>query len=263
MTPDDLKAFRSRWGLSLRALAVRIGYDHSMIALWESGRRPIPRRVGILLAAVFAAFIVFVPFRRQRFFAYLEPFASGNAEGSGYQLTHSLMAIGKGEWFGVGLGGGVAKWSYLPEPHTDFIFAIIGEELGLIGCLFVVALFATLIGLGLRIAHRASDPFGAMLAVARPELFREGDNASPSLFRGRDHVRIDRMLVGGQRVMRWWLTLVARRKSEELFVLNLLLVLAGLTQGASVLDALAWSVIPVILLFYLFTPTKNNALRSA
>jgi cell division protein FtsW len=101
--------------------------------------------MGAMLAGVFMMFILFVPFRRQRFFAYLEPFASGNAEGSGYQLTHSLMAIGKGEWFGVGLGGGVAKWSYLPEPHTDFLFAIIGEELGLVGMMSVILLFFWLV----------------------------------------------------------------------------------------------------------------------
>jgi cell division protein FtsW len=97
--------------------------------------------MGATLAAIFMMFILFVPFRRQRFFAYLEPFATKNAEGSSYQLTHSLMAIGKGEWFGVGLGGGVAKLNYLPEPHTDFLFAIIGEELGMAGMLVVIALF--------------------------------------------------------------------------------------------------------------------------
>jgi len=97
--------------------------------------------MGATLAVVFMMFILFVPFRRQRFFAYLEPFASKNAEGSSYQLTHSLMAIGKGEWFGVGLGGGVAKLNYLPEPHTDFLFAIIGEELGMAGMLVVIGLF--------------------------------------------------------------------------------------------------------------------------
>jgi len=97
--------------------------------------------MGTTLAGVFMMFILFVPFRRQRFFAYLEPFAAKNAEGSSYQLTHSLMAIGKGEWLGVGLGGGVAKLNYLPEPHTDFLFAIIGEELGMAGMLVVVGLF--------------------------------------------------------------------------------------------------------------------------
>ncbi len=97
--------------------------------------------MGAMLAGVFMMFIMFVPFRRQRFFAYLEPFAGKNAEGSGYQLTHSLMAIGKGEWLGVGLGGGVAKLNYLPEPHTDFLFAIIGEELGMAGMIVVIGLF--------------------------------------------------------------------------------------------------------------------------
>ncbi|MEO6269558.1 MAG: putative lipid II flippase FtsW [Lautropia sp.] len=97
--------------------------------------------MGVMLAGVFMMFILFVPFRRQRFFAYLEPFASKNAEGSSYQLTHSLMAIGKGEWFGVGLGGGVAKLNFLPEPHTDFLFAIIGEELGMVGMIVVIGLF--------------------------------------------------------------------------------------------------------------------------
>ena len=93
------------------------------------------------LVAVFAAFILFVPFRRARFFSYLDPFARANAEGSSYQLTHSLMAIGKGEWLGSGLGAGVAKLNFLPEPHTDFLFATIGEELGMVGMLVVIILF--------------------------------------------------------------------------------------------------------------------------
>ncbi len=97
--------------------------------------------MGAMLGVVFAMFIVFVPFRRQRFFAYLEPFERANAEGSAYQLTHSLMAIGKGEWLGTGLGGGVAKLNFLPEPHTDFLFATIGEELGMVGMGVVICLF--------------------------------------------------------------------------------------------------------------------------
>ena len=93
------------------------------------------------LVAVFAAFILFVPFRRARFFSYLDPSARANAEGSSYQLTHSLMAIGKGEWLGSGLGAGVAKLNFLPEPHTDFLFATIGEELGMVGMLVVIIMF--------------------------------------------------------------------------------------------------------------------------
>ena len=90
------------------------------------------------LGFVFAAFILLVPFRRARFFSYLDPFARANAEGSSYQLTHSLMAIGKGEWLGSGLG---AKLNFLPEPHTDFLFATIGEELGMVGMLVVILMF--------------------------------------------------------------------------------------------------------------------------
>ena len=93
------------------------------------------------LGFVFAAFILLVPFRRARFFSYLDPFARANAEGSSYQLTHSLMAIGKGEWLGSGLGAGVAKLNFLPEPHTDFLFATIGEELGMVGMLVVILMF--------------------------------------------------------------------------------------------------------------------------
>jgi cell division protein FtsW len=111
--------------------------------------------MGAMLGAVFMMFIMFVPFRRQRFFAYLEPFASKNAEGSSYQLTHSLMAIGKGEWFGVGLGGGVAKLNYLPEPHTDFLFAIIGEELGMAGMIVVIGLFFWIVRRCFEIGRRA------------------------------------------------------------------------------------------------------------
>ncbi|MGE0798230.1 MAG: putative lipid II flippase FtsW [Lautropia sp.] len=94
-----------------------------------------------LLAVVFTLFVLLVQFRRARFFAYLEPFARENAERSAYQLTHSLMAIGKGEWFGSGLGNGVAKLNYLPEPHTDFLFATIGEELGMVGMAVVILAF--------------------------------------------------------------------------------------------------------------------------
>ncbi|MDO4681258.1 MAG: putative lipid II flippase FtsW [Lautropia sp.] len=97
------------------------------------------------LIAVFTSFILLVPFRRARFFSYLDPFERSNAEGSSYQLTHSLMAIGKGEWLGSGLGAGVAKLNFLPEPHTDFLFATIGEELGMVGMLAVIVLFFWLV----------------------------------------------------------------------------------------------------------------------
>jgi cell division protein FtsW len=103
------------------------------------------------------------PYRRARMFAFLNP--SAEASSAGYQISQSLIAIGSGGWTGVGLGAGRAKWSFLPNAHTDFIFAIIGEELGLLGCLLVVALFAAFAVLGTRAALRAPDRFGTLLAA--------------------------------------------------------------------------------------------------
>jgi len=94
--------------------------------------------VGILIVA---AVIALSEFRRQRIFAFLDPWQAEHAARKGYQLVHSLMAFGRGEWFGVGLGGSVEKLHYLPEAHTDFILAVIGEELGFIGVCVVILLF--------------------------------------------------------------------------------------------------------------------------
>lgn len=95
----------------------------------------------LISLAVFAAIIHFSPWRRDRIFAYLDPFDPVNALGKGYQLSHSLIAFGRGELFGVGLGGSVEKLHYLPEAHTDFLLAVVGEELGLVGVLTVLVLF--------------------------------------------------------------------------------------------------------------------------
>jgi cell division protein FtsW len=94
--------------------------------------------VGILIVA---AVITLSEFRRQRIFAFLDPWQAEHAARKGYQLVHSLMAFGRGEWFGVGLGGSVEKLHYLPEAHTDFILAVIGEELGFMGVCVVILLF--------------------------------------------------------------------------------------------------------------------------
>jgi cell division protein FtsW len=94
-----------------------------------------------LAIASFASIIIFSEFRRQRIFAYLDPWNEEFAAGKAYQLTHSLMAFGRGEWFGVGLGGSIEKLHYLPEAHTDFILAVIGEELGFIGVAVVIGIF--------------------------------------------------------------------------------------------------------------------------
>jgi len=115
---------------------------------------------GASLATVFA---LSADYRRERVVGFLDPWE--NAGDAGYQTIQSLIGVASGGVSGTGLGESRAKWGFLPESHTDFVFAIVSEELGLIGSLCVVALFASLVGLGLRIAQRASDPFGAMLAV--------------------------------------------------------------------------------------------------
>jgi cell division protein FtsW len=95
----------------------------------------------VLAVGSFASIIIFSEFRRQRIFAYLDPWNVDYAAGKAYQLTHSLMAFGRGEWFGVGLGGSIEKLHYLPEAHTDFILAVIGEELGFVGVAVVIGIF--------------------------------------------------------------------------------------------------------------------------
>jgi cell division protein FtsW len=97
----------------------------------------------VLLLAAFAVLIIVSPYRRDRIFGFMDPWA--DAFGRGYQLSHALIAFGRGELFGVGLGASVEKLFYLPEAHTDFLLAVIAEELGLVGVLIVVALFALII----------------------------------------------------------------------------------------------------------------------
>ncbi len=103
------------------------------------------------------------PYRRARMLTFLHPFTDKTNEG--YQIAQSLIAIGSGGWTGVGLGASRAKWNFLPNAHTDFIFAIIAEELGLVGGLLVLALFGFFAVLGIRTAARAADRFGALLAA--------------------------------------------------------------------------------------------------
>jgi cell division protein FtsW len=112
----------------------------------------------LVTALAFAA-----PYRRARMLAFLHPWH--DQASTGYQIAQSLIALGSGGVNGVGLGAGRAKWMFLPNAHTDFIFAVIGEELGLIGCLLVLALFGALGLVGFRVAQRAPDRFGALLAA--------------------------------------------------------------------------------------------------
>ena len=102
-------------------------------------------------------------FRLARLTTFMNPFA--DIRGDGWQVVQSLYAIGSGGLFGVGLGESKQKYLYIPEPHNDFIFAIIAEELGFVGCLAVIVLFAVFIWRGILTAMRAQDSFGSLLAV--------------------------------------------------------------------------------------------------
>jgi cell division protein FtsW len=100
---------------------------------------------------------VMKPYVIERFSSYLNPWAAENVYGGGYQLTQALIAFGRGEWFGVGLGNSIQKLYFLPEAHNDFVLAIIGEELGLAGVSFVLVLFVMLVWLGFSIARKAEQ----------------------------------------------------------------------------------------------------------
>jgi cell division protein FtsW len=97
--------------------------------------------IGTIVVLAFAVMIWSSPWRRERIFAYLDPWSAENAIRKGYQLSHSLIAFGRGEFSGVGLGGSIEKLHWLPEAHTDFLLAVIGEEFGLVGVLVVISLF--------------------------------------------------------------------------------------------------------------------------
>jgi cell division protein FtsW len=116
--------------------------------------------VGTLMTAVAA---MAEPYRRARIFAFLNPWA--DPFNTGYQTIQSLIALGSGGWFGVGLGASRQKWSYIPNAHTDFIYAILGEETGLLGTLVVLGLFAFLAYMGVRTARKAPDRFGMIIAA--------------------------------------------------------------------------------------------------
>ena len=116
---------------------------------------------GVAVAALLAGLID--PYRRARLFSFLNPGA--HASGSGYQVLQSLIGLGSGHLFGLGLGNGREKWGYLPNAHTDFIFSVVGEELGLIGTLLTLLLLGLLAWFGLRAAARAPDRFGALVGV--------------------------------------------------------------------------------------------------
>ena len=116
--------------------------------------------VGVMGAVIL---IVKEPYRLQRVVTFLDPWK--DATGNGWQVIQSLYAIGSGGLFGLGLGESKQKYLYIPEPHNDFIFSILGEELGFIGCAVVLILFAIFIWRGILIAMKAPDMFGSLIAI--------------------------------------------------------------------------------------------------
>jgi len=129
----------------------------------------------VLLAQIVAAGLVLgaiaiwaAPYRRDRIFAFLDPW--GQSQDGAYQVVQAMIAIGSGGIFGQGLGSSVQKVNFLPEAHTDMIFAVIGEELGLVGAVFTIGLFAAFAWAGFTIAVRATDPFQRLVAAGATAL---------------------------------------------------------------------------------------------
>jgi cell division protein FtsW len=138
--------------LILFAMLFAAGARASHLAVAGSGA------VGVLVFQAAAK-----SYRMKRLTTFLDPWSV--ARGAGFQLVQSFIALGEGGKWGVGLGAGRQKMFYLPEAHTDFIFAVVGEEFGIIGAAVVVALFLVILFRGMRIAHDEPDPFASLLAV--------------------------------------------------------------------------------------------------
>ena len=118
--------------------------------------------IGAAGAALGTFYALSEDYRRARLMSFRDPFAYLTNEG--YQLSQSLMAFGSGGLFGMGLGKGRQKYAFLPYPESDFIFAVVGEDLGFFGCVAVLAMFAAFVFFGLRVAMRCEDRFGSLLA---------------------------------------------------------------------------------------------------
>ncbi len=138
----------------------------AMGMMWLGGARFSQfAMLGFLVAAALALLAVSSPYRMERLTAFLNPWA--DPFNSGFQLTQALIAFGRGEWLGVGLGSSVQKMFYLPEAHTDFVFSVLGEELGLVGVVIVILLYTYLVLRLLRIGRHAEQrelPFHAYLS---------------------------------------------------------------------------------------------------
>jgi cell division protein FtsW len=126
-----------------------------------------PRKWFMLMGAaglgLIAALTIAAPYRIARFTSWLDPYA--DPQGTGFQVIHGQQALGSGGWWGVGLGGSREKWGTLPAAHTDFIYAVLGEELGIIGTMLVLIIFAAIAIVGLRIARGTNEAFIQIAAL--------------------------------------------------------------------------------------------------
>jgi cell division protein FtsW len=136
----------------------------TLTLLFVSGVRlgPVVKLIGAVLALGLIVAIA-SPYRRERLLSFLDP--SSHSSSSGYQVVQSLIGLGSGHLFGAGLGGGQQQWGFLPNAHTDFIFSVIGEELGIVGAVLVLLLLGAFMWLGIRTATGARDRFGGLLAL--------------------------------------------------------------------------------------------------
>jgi cell division protein FtsW len=142
----------------ITAIATAILFLGGMNGRWFAG-------LLVMLAAGFSGLVLSSPYRMQRIFGFMDPWS--DPYGRGYQLSHALIAFGRGEWFGVGLGASVEKLLYLPEAHTDFLLAVIAEELGFAGVLAVISLFSWLVLRAFAIGRQAvvlERPYAALVA---------------------------------------------------------------------------------------------------
>lgn len=133
-----------------------------MVILGDGDRRTLGIASGVALLGGIAVSLG-TAFRRERMLAFLNPWAHPRT--SGYQTLQAQVGFASGGLFGRGIGSSKAKYGYLPEAHTDFIFAIFGEEFGLVGALVLLAMYLVVVALGLRVAYRCKDPFGRLMAA--------------------------------------------------------------------------------------------------
>ncbi|MEW6749503.1 MAG: FtsW/RodA/SpoVE family cell cycle protein, partial [Candidatus Latescibacterota bacterium] len=136
----------------------------SLVLLWVGGARL--KHLALTMAAaspLVVLSLVVSPYQQQRVLRYIDRFTGGSSDS--YQVDQALVALGSGGWLGLGLGNSLQKQQYLPEPHTDFVFALVGEELGLVGTLSVIALFVAFACYGLRVAREAPTYHGSLLAT--------------------------------------------------------------------------------------------------